>query len=171
MNLHVALLGMTGSGKTTIGRAVAIALRRPLLDSDELIATKLGCTGAEIAASDGTTKLHLVEQQITEAMLTGEDPAVLGVAASAVDDAATRDLLRTHAVCFWLDADVAILARRTAAGSHRRALEASELRRLRRRRTPHFAELAHAKFDTGASPPDEIAAHILAAVSQLQGSS
>jgi shikimate kinase len=164
MDLHVALLGMTGAGKTTVGRAVAMTLGCALLDSDALIAEEVGLTAGDIAARDGVAALHELEQRITIEMLARPHPAVLCVPASAVDDPATRSRLRTQARCFWLDADIAILARRTSEGAHRRTLDASEMERLYDRRKQHFADLAGPAVDTGATLPDETAHHIVAAV-------
>lgn len=168
MSRHVALLGLTGSGKTTIGRIVAAALGRTFIDSDAVLEADHGRSGGDIAAGEGVAALHDLERSVTRQMLSNAVVAVLGIPASAIDDAATRDELAEGAWCFWLDADVATLARRMVHGVHRRPIPAAELHRLDAARRDWFSLVATARFDTGNSTAADIAAAIVAAVQRLE---
>jgi shikimate kinase len=160
---HVALLGLTGAGKTTIGSGVALRLERPFLDSDQLMAERDGRTGASIAAERGVAHLHRVEREITAEMLAATGPAVLAIPASAVDDAPTRRELCERALCIWLDADPGVLAARQSRPGHRRPLDAADLAELRTRRMG-FLERAALRIDTVATSADAATTEIVAFV-------
>ncbi|HSG79802.1 MAG TPA: shikimate kinase [Acidimicrobiia bacterium] len=120
-NAHLVLTGPMGSGKTTVGRLVAARLGRDFDDSDEWIDAKTGRSGADIARSAGVAHLHRLEAEHAMRALEAEVPAVVAMAAAAVDDPAVRRALRS-AVVVVLVAPAGTLAARTAPSAHRRAL-------------------------------------------------
>jgi shikimate kinase len=117
---HIVLVGLMGSGKTTVGAALARSLGWPYRDSDAEIEARAGVTGRAIAARDGIEALHVLERdQLLEAVA---DPArsVVSAAASTIDDAFARDVLTDPAIhVVWLRGLPATLARRLTATDHR----------------------------------------------------
>ncbi len=164
---HLALLGLTGVGKTTIGRLLSEHLSRPFLDSDELIENAHGSTGRRIASAAGVAELHRIERDATLAMLGHPEPAVIGVPASAVDDAATRSALARLATCIWLTAPTQRLAERLERQDHRRPLDAADLDELLAAREGHYASLARLVVATGDGTPEALAGEIVAALREL----
>src|SRR5687768_4261670 len=101
---HIVLLGLMGSGKTSIGRRVAEQLGWPLIDGDdELEARNDGRTAAEIADALGIDALHAMEAEVALEALARPEPAVIGPAASTIENDRVRTALADHWVV-WLKA-------------------------------------------------------------------
>jgi len=117
---HIVLVGLMGSGKTTIGATLARSLGWPYRDSDAEIEARAGLTSRAIAARDGIEALHVLERdQLLEAVA---DPArsVVSAAASTIDDAFAREVMTDPAIrVVWLRGRPATLARRMNATDHR----------------------------------------------------
>ncbi len=114
---HVVLVGLMGTGKTTIGALVAGRLRWRLVDGDALLAAWVGVEAATMRDAAGADALHRAESRILLEALAEDDPSVIAAAASVVDDAACRAALRVPGIAVaWLRADPAVLGRRFAAG-------------------------------------------------------
>ncbi len=82
--MRVLLLGLMGSGKTTVGRVVAGSLGVPYLDNDALLAQREGRTTAELAEAGGD-ELHGAESRLVRDLLARSDAFVAGVPASVAD--------------------------------------------------------------------------------------
>ncbi len=141
--MHVVVVGLMGAGKTTVGRHIATALGRPLVDSDATIESTVGRTSAAIAATEGVTRLHAIEHRLLLDAMARTDPVVVCAAASVADNEACVAALDA-AYVVWLDIDPAILVRRIATPGHRRTLAdpLADLRRQRSVRGPVFAAAA-----------------------------
>ena len=90
---HIVIVGLMGSGKTTVGAAVAAALGRPHRDSDADLLAATGRTARELAADDGIEPLHELELQHLLDALAAPDPVVVSAAASTIDEPAGREAL------------------------------------------------------------------------------
>ena len=99
---RVFLVGMVGSGKTTVGRALAERTGWPYVDNDDLVRQLTGREPAEIDATDGEDVLHLAELRALDVALEMEPPVVVGVAGVVVDDDAAREALREGGHVVWL---------------------------------------------------------------------
>ena len=100
---HIVLVGLMGSGKTTVGTLVAARLDWPLRDSDADIAAREGRTVREIRDSLGTRAIHDLEAPPLRDALADPEPSVVCAAASTIDDADCRDALRGPSVLvIWL---------------------------------------------------------------------
>jgi shikimate kinase len=163
---HVAVVGAMGVGKTTIGRLLAQALRRPFLDSDEMIEADTGMTGAEIAIREGVSALHDRELDVFATMSHSSLPSVLAPASSVVDQEQGRDLLRT-CTTIWLVAPDAVLAKRQRRGHHRRPVGEGERTELEKRRDPYLEEIADVRVDIGTEGPREVLGRVIKALSDL----
>jgi shikimate kinase len=139
-----------GSGKTTLGRQIALERERPLLDSDEQLARRTGLTAAEFADRDGIDALHELEAELLLEALAQSAPAVITAAASTIEDPRCRAVLH-DAFVIWLRADPALLATRVRAQSHRPLDDdfEAQLRAQATRRDPLFAAVADVIEDAG----------------------
>lgn len=119
----VALVGLMGAGKSTVGRRLAAELGRPFFDSDEEIEKAAGLSVADIFALHGETEFRRVEHRVLERLLSGP-PHVLATGGGAYMNAETRRLMREKAVTVWLNADLETLWKRVSKRGHRPLLKA-----------------------------------------------
>jgi shikimate kinase len=104
----VALVGMMGAGKTSIGKRLAARLEVSFCDADHEIEAAAGMTVAEIFAKYGEPEFRRLERCVI-ARLLGETPHVLATGGGAYMDESTRDAMRTRAFTIWLKAPIDIL--------------------------------------------------------------
>jgi len=159
---HIVLVGLMGSGKTTVGAALATALGVPHRDSDADIERETGMTGRQHAARDGIDALHALHALESRHLLDAlgqPGTTVISAAASTLDDPECRSALRDpdHLVV-WLDASPAALAARKRADDHRPDLGpdfADVLERQATQRTPALRAVADITLDA-TRPPAEL---------------
>ena len=121
----IALVGMMGAGKSTVGRLLAERLDLPFRDSDTEVERRAARPVRAIFAEAGEAAFRRLERSVV-----GELAGIRGVLAlggGAFADANTRALLRRHAVTIWLDASAATLAARLAQAIDRPLLDGSDL--------------------------------------------
>ena len=161
MDGHLVIVGLMGSGKTTVGAALAAALGRPHRDSDADLFASTGRTARELAVDIGVGPLHELELRHLLDALAEPDPVVISAAASTIDEPAGRAALADPAVTVvWLRIGPAAAAARQAPDDHRPLPEALDVQA--RRRDPLFGDAADLTVDAGR-PVDEIVAAVLAA--------
>ena len=164
---RILLVGMMGSGKTTVGRELARKTGWPFLDNDALVRELTGREPAAIDAEDGEDALHAAEIAALRAALARRGSAIIAVAGAIVDDDAASAELRAggnHIV--WLRARPQALHARIGAGTGRRA-DARDLGWLMARaleREPRYLAVADQVIDVEDRRPRAIAAAILAAI-------
>jgi shikimate kinase len=145
---HLVLVGMMGVGKSTVGRALASELGRPLFDSDEMIEERTGRTVREIWAADGEPAFRALETDVLLDALASQEPSVIAAAGGVVLSDANRSALKggdAHVV--WLRSEVDVLVDRVRKGGHRPLLDddpEAALRRLFDERAPLYQEVADA---------------------------
>lgn len=164
--VRVFLLGLMGSGKTTVGRELAAQTGWPYLDNDDLVRRSTGREPADIRAADGEDALHAAEGEAFEMALELEPPAIVGVAAGVVDEADKRPRLKASGHVVWLRARPETLLERVGSGEGRRA-EATDPAWVRRRaeeRAPLFTATATQIVDVDDLPPAAIVGQILDAL-------
>ncbi|MBF0129534.1 MAG: shikimate kinase [Alphaproteobacteria bacterium] len=148
----VALIGLMGAGKSSVGRRVATRLGVPFLDADAEIEAAAGCTIAEVFARDGEAAFRDGERRVIARLLDGP-PCILATGGGAFMDPETRAAIRRNAVSLWLRADLETLVGRTTGRTHRPLLMQGDpretLRRLMEERYPVYAE-ADIIIDTSA---------------------
>lgn len=165
MNDHVVVLGLMGSGKTSVGRLVAEGLGLQLVDGDEVLSERMGGrTAAEIADEFGIDHLHELEASIAVEALSASDPTVIGPASSVCESAAVRDAMVGHIVV-WLSAPPELLAEKAVRKSHRPLLDTGDpielFRHQREVREPLIAALDPLVVDVAALDDPTAAAAII----------
>ncbi len=171
----IALVGLRGAGKSTVGLLLAAKLGRPFVDLDDEIAREVkvrGIAHGEVTAgaffaSHGPAQFREVESGVLEASLAQSPTIVLACGGGVVESVANRALLRERALCVWLSAAPDILAARVDADSTFRPPLAAggslaEARELAVRRTLWYREISVLEIDTAVLTPREVASQIAA---------
>ncbi|WP_141693215.1 shikimate kinase [Thioclava sp. SK-1] len=114
----VVLVGMMGSGKTSVGTALARKLNVPFLDSDEEIERAAQMSVAEIFERDGESFFRARESEVLSRLLTGP-PAIVSTGGGAFLAANNREMIARQGVSIWLEADVDILWNRVKGKTNR----------------------------------------------------
>lgn len=104
----VVLVGMMGSGKTAIGRALATRLDVPFVDSDAAIEEAAAVTIAEIFARDGEAFFRQRETEVLRRLLTGA-PKIVSTGGGAFLAERNRAAIAEAGIAVWLDADLPTL--------------------------------------------------------------
>src|SRR5262245_53142553 len=109
-----------GSGKSTVGRALASRLGRPLFDSHEMIEARTGRTVREIFRADGEDAFRTIETQVLIEALSSPVKSVIAAAGGVVLRAENRAALRdSGSRVVWLCADPSLLVERVKSSGHR----------------------------------------------------
>jgi shikimate kinase len=152
----VYLVGMPGSGKSTVGEELAGRLGVPFIDLDVEIATDDGRTITEIFAAEGEEGFRAREAKALLAAST-HDPAVIACGGGVVLEPANRITLRSTGTCVFLDVPLAVLASRVRPDEDRPLIRAEgDLERLLQQREPLYREFAAHVVD-GRGEPGEVA--------------
>lgn len=101
----VVLVGMMGSGKTAVGKALAARLQVPFLDSDAAIEEAAHASIAEIFARDGEPFFRDRESEVISRLLSGP-PAIVSTGGGAFMSERNRRVIAEKGVALWLDADL-----------------------------------------------------------------
>ena len=150
----VALVGLPGVGKSSIGRRLAAALGLPFRDADEEIERAAGRSISEIFAERGEAEFREGERRVI-ARLLDDPPHVLATGGGAFMNAETRRLISEKATSIWLRADLEVLARRVARKNNRPLLRGGDphtiLMTLAEQRHPVYAG-ADITIDSAEAP-------------------
>lgn len=104
----IVMVGMMGAGKTAVGRALALRLGVPFLDSDAEIETAANMTVPEIFVRDGEPFFRAKENQIISRLLD-EERGVLSTGGGAFLSEANRHMISERGISIWLNADLNVL--------------------------------------------------------------
>lgn len=107
----IALVGLMGVGKSTVGRRLAGRLGLPFHDGDEVIEQAAGMSVSDIFAQLGEAEFRAGEARVMRRLL--EAPRmVLATGGGAILNTETRSLLKARATTVWLKADLTVVAAR-----------------------------------------------------------
>ena len=150
----LALIGLMGAGKSTVGLRLAQRLRLPFVDCDREIETAARMSVSEIFDAFGEAGFRDGERRVIARLMDG-GPKVLATGGGAWMDERTRAVLKARALVIWLRADIEVLAERVARRDHRPLLVGRDpgevLRELAAKRHPLYAE-AELTVDSGSQP-------------------
>ncbi|MEM6410207.1 MAG: shikimate kinase [Pseudomonadota bacterium] len=169
-NRTIALVGLMGAGKSTVGRRLADAMGREFCDSDNEIEKAAGLSISDIFALHGEAEFRRGEKRVLARLLQGK-PHILATGGGAYLDAETRTLLREKAITVWLNADLETLWERVSRRTHRPLLRMPNPRRklaeLLEERTPIYSE-ADLVVESDDGPHSKTVDRILAALKGWQ---
>ena len=166
----IVLVGLMGSGKSSIGRRLAARLAIPFVDVDAEIEVAAGCTIADFFERHGEAAFRDGERRVI-ARLLGDPPQVLATGGGAFVDPATRSLVGEKALSVWLRAELDLLVKRCGRRNTRPLLRDGDpreiLAKLIDERYPIYAE-TDVIVDTDESPHEVMVDRIIAALEAYQ---
>jgi XRE family transcriptional regulator, aerobic/anaerobic benzoate catabolism transcriptional regulator len=164
----VALLGVRGAGKTSVGHALARKLRVPFVELDALIANAAGMSLGTLFEIHGEAHFRKLERETLRQFLSTGQAAVLATGGSIVSHRETFALLRKRALTIWLKADAKDHWRRVVAQGDGRPMKGranaeSELEALLKKRAPSYAQ-ADLVVDTSGATLEEAISRVASAL-------
>ncbi|MBX3032206.1 MAG: iron-containing alcohol dehydrogenase [Chloroflexi bacterium] len=165
----IVLVGLSGSGKSSVGRQVAERLGRPFLDLDDAITRHTGRTPARLIEQDGEAAFRAIEAAEVQAAVAVPD-VVIATGGGAVIDPLSRWQLWEAGIPVWLDAPDERLTERVRRHAEKRPLLAGDprarLAALRREREPFYAA-AEVRI-TGGGSTASVAESVIRSVRAVQ---
>jgi shikimate kinase len=161
---HLVLVGLMGSGKTTVGSACATRLARPFVDTDDIVEANTGLSVSDVFAQQGETGFRRLERRALADACATPTPAVIACGGGAVLDGDNRRRLHQAGFVVWLQAPPATLMARVKDGSERPLLHGrgtATLERLATVRAAAYEAAADALVDTEARTVPEVVDAVL----------
>jgi shikimate kinase len=139
----IALIGLMGAGKSSIGKRLAARLGLPFVDADDEIEAAAGMTIADIFERFGEAHFRDGERRVIARLIDGT-PKVIATGGGAFMNEETRALILDRTLAVWLDADITTLVDRVKKRGHRPLLKGKDagqvLRDLLQVRGPVYAQ-------------------------------
>ncbi len=150
----VYLVGMPGSGKSTVGRELAARLSVPFIDLDAEIEGAAGMPVARIFAEEGEARFRELEAEALTSVAS-RDPSVVACGGGVVLEPANRVTLRATGTVVFLSVPLELLRSRVTPSPDRPLIRAEgDLERLLGEREPLYREFAAHVVDASGTPPD-----------------
>ena len=160
----ISLVGLMGSGKTTVGVRLARRLKLSFVDSDHEIELAAGHTVSEIFEKFGEEDFRKGERRVINRLITQDKKVVLGTGGGAFMDPKTRGRLKRQTIVIWLKVDVDLLVERTSKRDTRPLLRKGNpkkiLQKLADERYPVYNE-AHIVVESVQGPHDRVVNDII----------
>ncbi|MGI9133385.1 MAG: shikimate kinase [Rhodoferax sp.] len=150
--MRIFLIGLPGSGKSTVGRQLGRRLQLPVFDSDHVIEERLGCSIREYFEREGEERFRDLEETVLDE-LTQRERGVLSTGGGSVLRPANRQHLRERGQVVYLKSNPDELFRRLRHDVNRPLLQVADpltrLRDLHAVRDPLYQQTAHFVVETG----------------------
>ena len=163
----IALVGMMGVGKTSIGRRLAQRLQIPFVDADQEIVDAAGLSIPEIFEKFGEAHFRDGERRVIARLFDGKRK-IIATGGGAFINEETRTLMLERAIVIWLDADIDTLVERTARKGDRPLLANGDAReiltKLAQERNPLYTQ-AHVHVKSQSTPHEATLDAIMKALS------
>lgn len=159
----MVLVGLMGSGKSTVGALVARRTGRTLVDVDAVITARMSKTVRELWEEGGEAAYRYLESDVVLEVLRDDRPTVLAAPGGVVLDPVVRAALADSLVV-WLRTSPSTLAGRVRPGDHRPLLEdnpAEAFAAMAAMRSELYRQVANAIVDTDGRPPAAVADEVL----------
>ena len=170
---RVLLIGMMGSGKTSVGREIQARTGWPYVDNDDAVLRDTGLPTRALHEQRGTHALRAAESHVMHAALVAPPPYVAGIAAGVVESPEdVAALTAADAFVVYLHTPLDVLIRRVGSGVGRPWLQpdpATALRVLSQGREPLYREVADLVVDTSVGDAASHADQVVAALTALDG--
>jgi XRE family aerobic/anaerobic benzoate catabolism transcriptional regulator len=165
---RIALIGLRGAGKSTLGKMLAGDLGYPFVELSREIEKIAGCSVSEIHALYGAPAYRRYERRALEESIARHAEGIIATPGGIVSDPETLDLLLAHCYTVWLQASPEEHMQRVVAQGDLRPMAASteameDLRRILAGRTPFYAK-ADLAVDTAGATVDESFSILRAAI-------
>lgn len=148
----ISLVGLPGSGKTTVGRQLARRLQLPFVDADHAVEARIGCSIREYFEREGEARFRDMEQAVLDELTQAPDK-VLSTGGGAVLREANRQHLAQRGQVVYLKSTPEELFRRLRHDTNRPLLQVADpllkLKNLFAERDPLYREVAHFTLETG----------------------
>jgi shikimate kinase len=167
----VVLVGLMGSGKSTVGALVAQRTGRALVDVDAVITARMNKTVRELWEEGGEAAYRYLESQVVLEVLGDDAPTVLAAPGGVVLDPLVRAAL-AHGLVVWLRTSPSTLAGRVRPGDHRPLLDdhpAETFAAMAEMRSELYREVASAIIDTDGRAPETIADEVVGLLAPRPG--
>ena len=171
--MNIVLIGMRGSGKTTVGKILAQKLGRELVEMDELISRRAGLSIPEIVEGYGWAKFRDIEEEIT-GEVAGQDNIINAAGGGVVTREKNVQKLKKSGVLVWLKASVDTLVKRIGEDIERPPLVGGSTRRedieiTLAERMPLYQKAADLVVNTENQTPEEVAEAIISLLRAERG--
>ncbi len=167
---NIFLVGLMGSGKTTIGRALAKRLNKRFVDADHEIEARTGASIPLIFEIEGEASFRQREADVIRD-LTALEGIVLATGGGAVLNEGSRQFLRERGIVVYLRASVGSILQRTSHDRNRPLLQTADpkarIEELSRQRAPLYEAVAHITVETGRPNVQSVVQNILAQLEKL----
>lgn len=169
-NSNIFLVGLMGSGKTTIGRALAKRLNLRFIDADQEIEARTGASIPLIFEIEGEASFRQREADVIRD-LTAQQGIVLATGGGAVLNEQSRRYLHERGIVIYLRASVNSILQRTSHDRNRPLLQTADpkakIEELSRQRAPLYQEVAHITIETGRPNVQSVLQNILVQLEQF----
>lgn len=119
---HIALIGMPGVGKSSIGRSLARELNMPFFDSDSSIEETTQMSIPSLFENKGEAIFRHIEHDIIKKLLQTKEKSILSLGGGSIIHPETRKLLEKHAIQVWIRVDTPVLIKRLEKSKSTRPL-------------------------------------------------
>lgn len=167
----IAIIGLMGVGKTTIGLKLAQALQYYFIDCDSEIEDRAHKTISEIFAQNGEKYFREIEEKVIAEIANRDENIVLSLGGGAFMNENTRKILQEKAVIIWLEAPIDEILKRIGKKNNRPLLNSKDKRKiledLAAKRYPFYAA-AHLKFNSANTSGEALIKEIITKINQFK---
>jgi shikimate kinase len=166
----IVLIGMMGAGKSSVGQCLQRRTGLACIETDEIVATKVGLSIPEIFSEYGEDQFRQTETAALRGLAAGQQ-AIIVTGGGIVLRQENVDLLRRLGTIVWLEADEATLFKRALRSGNRPLLQTENPRKafsqMLQARRPLYAKLADIRINTSVLTDEEVAVAILSKFRRL----
>ena len=152
MKKIIALIGLMGVGKSTLGLKLANSLNYYFIDSDQEIEDREKKSINDIFAQNGEKYFREAERKLIEEITSRDENIIISLGGGAFINEASREILQQRALIIWINASVNVILQRIGNKANRPLLNQTDKRKtledLARKRFPIYSQ-CDLKFDTG----------------------